>query len=258
MSKKKKKRKLRLNYKGILRVLIFILLIVLIVLYLLNLKIKNIYIIGNDIVSDNTIIEKANIKDYPEIFKLNTYNMKKDIESIPLIHNVKIKRDILGKISIYVEEDKVLFYYKPGDYMVTSSIKFIEDNNTYLGIPILINETPKTILNKLVKSFNKVDSNILKMINTIEYYPYYDSEGKIIDETRFRLIMNDANTVMIDTVNIKKLNNYLDIYVSLNLNEVKGVLYLDTITDDNILFESYDSIQEVKTEEVEEETNTEG
>ena len=84
------------------------------------------------------------------------------------------------------------------------------------------------------------------MINTIEYNPYKDSEGNIIDETRFKLVMNDDNTVMIDTVNIRKLNNYYDIYISLNMSEIKGLLYLDTITDDNILFESYTSIEETR------------
>ena len=86
------------------------------------------------------------------------------------------------------------------------------------------------------------------MINTIEYNPYKDREGKVIDETRFKLVMNDYNTVMIDTVNITKLNDYYDIYISLNMNETKGLLYLDTITEDNILFESYTSIEQERLE----------
>ena len=116
----------------------------------------------------------------------------------------------------------------------------VDDNNgTYKGCPTLINQTPDNIIQKLVMGFNKVDDNIIKTINTIEYNPYIDSDGKTIDETRFKLVMNDYNTVMIDTVNIKKLNEYFDIYISLNMQETKGLLYLDTITDDNILFESY-------------------
>ncbi len=248
MNKRKNKKKLRLNYKGIFKLLIFILFIVLTILYFLKLPIKNIYIKGNKIVSDNEIIEVAGIKEYPSIFKLNTSKMKKKIKEIPLISNVTIKRNLLGKITIKVEEDDILFYYKLEEIYYSSSNNKIEDNNKFLGIPILINETPNKILKKLIKAFNKVDKNILKMINTIEYNPYRDKEGNIIDETRFKLTMNDTNTVMIDTVNIKKLNSYLEIYVSLNMNEVKGLLYLDTITDDNILFESYSSIEQSKLE----------
>ena len=248
MAKKKKKKKLRLNYKGIFKLLIFILFIGLIVLYFLKLPIKNIYIKGNKLVSDNEIIMAAGIKDYPSIFKLNTSKIKKNINAIPLISNVKIRRNILGKITITVEEDNILFYYKPENTCYSSTSRKIEDSNKFLGIPILTNETPNYILKKLVTAFNKVDKDILKMINTIEYNPYRDKNDKIIDETRFKLSMNDGNTVMIDTVNIKKLNSYLEIYVSLNMNEIKGLLYLDTITDDNILFESYTSIEKEKQE----------
>ena len=258
MIKKKKGKKIRLNYRGIFKLLIFILFIVLIILYFLNLKIKNIYIVGNNIVTDNEIIEKANIKNYPNIFKLNIIKMKNNIKEIPLISNVKISRNIFGKITIKVKEEDILFYYSIEEQLVLSNNTKIEDENRYLGYPTLINETPNNILRKLVTSLNKVDKNILKMISTIEYNPYYDSNGNIIDESRFKLTMNDTNTVMIDTVNIKKLNNYLDIYVSLKMNEVKGLLYLDTITDDNILFESYTAIeQEQKEKEAKEQAELE-
>ena len=78
----------------------------------------------------------------------------------------------------------------------------------------------------------------------IEYEPYKSATGEIIDENRFKLSMNDGNTVYIDTANIKRLNQYLEIYASLNMETVKGVLYLDTITEENILFESYESAEE--------------
>ena len=72
MSKKKKKnKKIRLNYKGIFKLLIFILFIVLIINYFINLRIKNIYILGNNTIKDVEIIEAANIKDYPNIIKLD-------------------------------------------------------------------------------------------------------------------------------------------------------------------------------------------
>ena len=248
MRKNKKGKKLRLNYKGIFKILIFILFIGLIALYFLKLPIKNIYIKGNKNISDNEIIEKAGIKDYPCIFKLNTIKIAKKIKTIPTIKDVKIYRSILGKMTISIKEDDILFYYKPEQVFYTSSATKVDSNNKFLGIPILTNETPNYILKKLVTAFNKVDKDILKMINRIEYNPYRDKNGNVIDETRFKLTMNDTNTVMIDTVNIRKLNSYLDIYVSLNMNETKGLLYLDTITDDNILFESYTSIEQARLE----------
>ena len=258
MTKKKKKKRLRLNYKGIFKLTISLLFLVLLFLYFTKLRIKNIYIEGTTNIKDVEIIEAAGIKEYPKIYKLNISKIKKNILKLPLVSNVKIKRNIFGRITITITEDKVLFYYNQEGKYITSTGKRVDNNVSYKGCPTLINQTPDNIVNKLVIGFNKVDDNILKMINTIEYNPYKDSEGNIIDETRFKLIMNDYNTVMIDTVNIRKLNDYLDIYISLNMQQTKGLLYLDTITDDNILFESYTSIEEDRiTKEQEEQENEE-
>ena len=80
------------------------------------------------------------------------------------------------------------------------------------------------------------------MINELEYNPYKAADGTIIDNNRFTLKMNDGNTVIIDTVNIKNLNKYNEIYASLGMDKEKGILYLDTITEDNIYYKSYDTI----------------
>ena len=148
-----------------------------------------------------------------------------------------------------MEEEKVLFYYKYSNKVVTSKGNLIVDDNEYQGIPTLINFTPDTIFEELVKGLNKIDPDIITMVDSIEYTPFKSSEGKVIDDTQFKLIMNDLNTVIIDTENIKRLNQYNDIYASLNMDVTKGILYLDTITEENILFESYDSINKTNQEE---------
>ena len=73
------------------------------------------------------------------------------------------------------------------------------------------------------------------------------SDGSVVDDGRFILKMNDGNQVLIDIVNIRNLNDYNKIYISIGMDEVKGTLYLDTITDGNIYFKSY---QEVPQDEV--------
>ena len=47
--------------------------------------------------------------------------------------------------------------------------------------------------------------------------------------------MNDGNLVYINTINIEKINNYLNIYeVIASKNEnIKGCLYLDSNSDNN-------------------------
>ena len=246
MSRVSKKRHKKLKVKLLLKILLVIAILFCIIQYLLNVRTKNIYIKGNTITKDIEIIKTAKLDNYPKLIKIRTKKAAKEIENLPLIKSAKVKRSIFGKVTITVEERNVLFYYRYNDKLITSDNTQIEDNSNYLGYPTLINFTPDTTLEALVKGLNKVDPNIIKMIDEIEYEPYKSVDGEIIDENRFKLFMNDANTIYIDTANIKRLNQYLEIYASLNMETVKGVLYLDTITEENILFESYQSVAETE------------
>ena len=72
-----------------------------------------------------------------------------------------------GKITIKVTESKVLFYYKYNNKYITSSNNSIDNKKEYYGYPTLVNFTPDTVFDKLVAGFNKIDYNIIKMINEI-------------------------------------------------------------------------------------------
>ncbi|MBR6133191.1 MAG: FtsQ-type POTRA domain-containing protein [Bacilli bacterium] len=235
---KKGKKKLRSSVKFVIRLLLFITILSLCTYFVLNLRIKNIYIEGNSSVSDIEIINAAGIKNYPKIYRLHKKELIDNISAIPLIKEVKIKRNILGKLTISVKEEKLLFYYKYNDKYITNNGTLLDDNG-YYGYPILINFTPDTIMNKLLEAFDKIDYDIIRMINLIEYTPYKSQDGEIFDDGRFTLFMNDGNTIIIDLVNIKKLNEYMKYFASLGLDERSGYLYLDTITEDNIYFRVY-------------------
>ncbi len=244
---KKKKKRLKIKLNVLIKFLAIILIIAILVNYALNLTIKNIYITGNDSVKDVTIIEQAGLQDYPKISKINLKQIKQKIDSLPLIENTEVKVNIFGKITIKVEESNILFFYKYNNKYITSTNDSISDSAEYYGYPTLINFTPDTIFDELVNGLNKIDYNIVRMINEIEYTPYKTDEGVIIDDGLFTIKMNDGNTVMIDTVNIKNLNKYPTIYASLGMDETKGIVYLDTIIDERLLFKSYETME---TEEI--------
>lgn len=245
-TKIKKRKKLRVKF--LLKALLIISFVVFSYIYISNLTIKNIYIKGNTLTKDYEIIEKAGIQNYPKLYKINKKNTRNKIKELPLIEKVKIKRNILGKITIEVEESKILFFYKYNEKYITTTGSSIESKSNYYGYPTLINFTPDTILEKLVTGLNKIDFDIILMINEIEYDPYKSNDGTMIDESRFKLKMNDQNTVVIDTINIKKLNDYKTIYTSLNMDTTKGFLYLDTITEDKIYFKSYETAEKEQEE----------
>ena len=244
MDKKGKKRKLRV--KPLITFISIVFVVVFSFFYVRNMTVKRIIINGNSIIKDVQIIETANIQDYPKIYRLNLKEIESNISKIPLLSNVKVKRNIFGQLKINVTEDKVYLYSNYYNKYITSSNDKVEENSIpkLYGIPVLINFTPDTILENLTISLNKVDYDIVKMISEIEYSPYRGVDGTIVDDSRFVLLMNDANTVIIDTYNMNNLNNYARIYASLNLDQTKGILYLDTITDENILFTAYEDVAE--------------
>lgn len=249
----KKKKKLRLKVKVLGNILLFIAIIASLVYLTNNLKIKNIYITGTTNIKDITIIEKTEIKNYPKIYKLNIKKMKEQIKSIPLVEDVDISRNIFGSLKIKIKESKILFFYKYNNKYITNSNNSIESSSEYYGYPTLINFTPDTVFDELVKGLNKIDHNIIKLINEIEYTPYKSKDDNIIDNNLFALFMNDGNTVMIDTLNITNLNKYTTIFASLEMDKTKGIIYLDTIIDEGLLFKSYETIEKEQNENKKEE-----
>ena len=66
----KKKKRLKLRVNVVLKLLLFIGIVSALITYSLNLRIKNIYIVGNNTTKDVEIIEMAGIKDYPLVKNL--------------------------------------------------------------------------------------------------------------------------------------------------------------------------------------------
>ena len=92
MSKKIKikVKKRKVNFKKILLFILVIYIIFFLVYEIINLKIKNIYIIGNNILSDYEIMKIANIDDYPAFIKTFDGKIKKKLLASDYIENVKI------------------------------------------------------------------------------------------------------------------------------------------------------------------------
>ena len=143
----------------------------------------------------------------------------------------------------------MLFYNKNNDKIVLSNEKEIEFSQKYLGIPTLLNYVPSDIYKDLIKGLNYINDDVLRIISEIEYSPSKTQDGEVIDDNRFMLRMNDTNLVYMNTINIKKLNRYMEITstVIATNSEKHGVLYLDSSIEDRFSFESFESIS--RTEE---------
>lgn len=234
MPKKKLVKKRRLKWKSILKLLSIIALISLVIFALLQIKTKRIIIKGNNYVTDNEIIEASGYKYYPKLSLYTSETIKNNLLSLPLLASVNIKKTVLGSLIITVKENKPLFYNRNSSKLVLSDKKEITSTNLY-GVPVLVNSVPNTYYERFIEKLNTIDENVLKLISEIEYDPW-KSNDVLIDETRFILRMNDGNTVYVNLIHLDKLNNYIEIFAS--LENKKGILYLDS-SSDKISFSLY-------------------
>ena len=237
---KKKKTRKKPKIKAFIIFFLILYLIGVIIYYIVTTPIKNIVIKGNNLLKEKEIIDVIKIDEKTPYFKINTLLLKnKILKNIPLVNNCKVRKNIFGKVTITIEENKILYYDYLEDKLMLSNGKMIEDDNQYLGYPTLVNYVPSDIIKPFIKGLSKIDHNIIMMISEIEYSPdrYNDV---IIDSERFVLRMNDGNKVYINTVNIDKLNKYQTIYASLDTG---GVLYLDS-SSKNYIFKTYAEVSE--------------
>lgn len=236
--KKSKKRKLRV--KGLLVLLLVVYLMGTCIYYLWKMPIKNIEIEGNFYLKDNYIINYLEI-DNKSIVNINKKKLKNKLLEIDLISDVEIRKNYFGKLTIELTEDKILFYNWNNKKIVLSSGNEIDYNSEYLGIATLINYVKDDVYNELIKGLNNIDKEILALVSEIEYSPHKVNE-KIVNDKRFLFRMNDGNIVYVDTINIEKFNDYLDMYeVIVNKNgDVNGCLYLDSDSE-NIHFNNCES-----------------
>ena len=228
MREKKKKR--RLKFSGVLLILFIVILIGVSSYFVINAPIRKINIEGNNYLKDNYVIDYLDINE--SLFKLSKKKLKNKLLELDLVKSAKISKNLFGTLTIRIEEDRILFYNYNKNKIILSTGREIDYNNTYLGVPTLINYVPDDVYSELIKKMVKVNAETISKISEIEYSPSLVGD-KIIDDKRFLFRMNDGNKVYINTVNIEKINNYLEIYdLIVNKNGlVKGCLYLDSNSD---------------------------
>lgn len=214
-----KRRKKKLNFKRILIFILIILFLVILVVYLLNIKTKNIIILNNDYYTDEEVIEKSNIQNYPKFLLLSKSKIRKKLKQLDLIEDATIIKRFGSILEIDVKEKKILYYVRSKDKYMASDNELYDLDNV-IGVPTLINYVPDNIESSFVKELSKIDKNIISLISEIEY------AKTTYDEKRFLLYMNDGNEVYVTITKLDLLNKYIDIVKK--LDNKNGILYLDS------------------------------
>lgn len=215
MKKKKNNKK-----KIILKILIIIIILGSLIFYFKNMKIKNIYVTGNNTLKDQEIIELAGINNYPNLFQTSSRKIEKKIKLNPLIDSVKVKKTFLGKIIINIKEYNLLLKNEIDNTIYLDNGQKIANDINIIGLPTLTNDVDKDILNNFLKKLNTINKDILSKISEITYSP------NEYDKDLFLFLMNDGNYVYITTTRLDNINKYEN--VLLELEGKKGIIYLDS------------------------------
>ena len=216
--KKKKNRKFKL-FKFI-RFIGYIVILGVLIYKVINSNIKNIYVQGNNRLTDQEIIELAEIDDYPKLFSVPIIKMENKIKMNKLIEDVKVKKNIFGRVDIIVKEYNILLRDETDNGLYLSNGKKVQIDETVTGVPSLINVVDEKVLDSFLKKLNNVSKDVLSEISEIEYKPNeFDSE-------LFLFYMNDGNYVYINTLRLTNINKYEGMLEQ--LEGKKGILYLDS------------------------------
>ncbi len=218
----KKRVKVKKRKLSIKKILIFILILIIIILlgyYVCSLKISNIYIINNNIITDKEIIELSNLSSYPSFILTRSKKIEKELERSSYIESVKVKKKFFGKIYITIDEYNPLCIEMDSKKLILSSGEIVNNTKNIQNLPYLVGDI-SSIYDRFIDKFNLVDNVILEHISIIEYSP------NDVDKERFLLYMDDGNNVYITLTKIEKINKYESIFA--NLNGVKGIIYLDS------------------------------
>ena len=73
--------------------------------YVFDTRIKTVVVHDNTYYTDNEILERVDLIDYPNFFLLNTSKIEKTLEEDPFIKEVNVKRDLKLYVHIYIKED---------------------------------------------------------------------------------------------------------------------------------------------------------
>lgn len=187
---------------------------------LISFRITNIYIEDNNILRDQEIIDLAGIGDYPSFLKTSSKTIQKKIEKNPYIINAMVKKKFFGQVIIKVEEATPLFINIDGKLVLSNGQEV--ENEKKLVLASLLNYTPDTKYEELIKKIARVDEDIKIKISEIKYEP---TER---DKDRFLLLMDDGNEVYLTLTKFEHINYYDKILEELNLECQKGVLNLDS------------------------------
>lgn len=216
-TKKIKTKKPRIKIKAVLLALIFVVLIMVLLVNFIKKPISNIYISGNNILSDWNVIELASLENYPSWFSTSTNEVKEKLEENILIKEAIVKKKRKSVIKIKIKENIPLFFETVRNKTILYDGKEIEE---HFNVPIMSSALTGELYVLFLDGMRKVKSEVLNKISEIVYAP------DEVDDERILLTMTDGNYVYLTLKKFSVINDYNDIVKE--FDNKKGILYLNS------------------------------
>ncbi len=213
--KKEVKPHRKIRYKNVLLAFLFLTFFGIFLYFLCTVRVQNLYVKGNSMLSDQEILDLAGLSEYPSMLSILTKNIKKKLEEEEFILSAHIQYGI-RKVIITVKENRPLYYYESSKKTILENKK---ETDKKFVVPTVINYIPNTVSFKFHEKMKEVDLEILKRISEIEYKP------DEVDTSRFLLTMNDGNYVYLTLNKWDAVNRYVSIMKE--FPNQKGILYLN-------------------------------
>lgn len=212
-----KPKKTKIKIKAVLVALIFIIIAMLLIISFIKKPIANIYVYGNEILSDWEIIELAELDDYPSWFSISNNSVKEKIEKNILIKEAIVRKKRKSVINIEVDENVPLFFETVRNKTILYDGR---ETSEYFNVPIMSSGLTGELYVLFLEGMRKVNSDVMNKISEIVYSP------DEVDDERMLLTMTDGNYVYLTLKKFNVINDYNDIVKE--FDNKKGILYLNS------------------------------
>ena len=215
--KKNKQPKKKIKVKAVLMAFFFFIILIILLIKFIRLPISNIYIEGNEILTDWEIINLANLDNYPAWTMVSNKNISEVLKQNILISDAKVEKKNITTIKIKVKENNPLFF----DAVRNKTILYDgrETIDDY-SMPIMRSSLTGELYVLFLEGMRSIDISVLNKMSEIVYSP------DEVDDERILLTMTDGNYVYLTLKKFNAINDYNNIVKE--FDNKKGILYLNS------------------------------
>lgn len=222
----KEERKKKANRRLLFYLSIFFILISIIV-YLQSpfSHVKEIVINGNNILTEEQVIELSQLNQDVNIWTINQSDLKQRLEDIAVIKTATIVKKYPWTLKITINEHFLIGYLNDKDKyspILENGNVLMENEFFTLGeAPVLNNFTDEQFLHRFVAELSEVPESIRNLISEVNWTPSEKNKYKI------KLYMNDGFVVQATIRDFSnKMKNYPSIVSQLEENS-KGIIHMN-------------------------------